>query len=655
MNATSHAGTPRVFRLRGEVGGVELALPLSEGSNSVGSDPFNELILDQDGVSRQHAMLVVEAGRVLVVDRDSKNGSFVNSRRVRQAQVGVGDVLGFGPVELRLEEQHPEDAQLAVELTAGPRRPRSPRELETTAASRPRDHPLLRWFHLVRRFAELLGRSRGSGMAPALAVLTEELPTPGACLLDLDDAGPTVVAAHGEIDPAAVDELTTTWRRRMVGATPRSRLADATPEAREGVVRASRRRIFVTRSGATGVLDAEAEPGRGLLVTGDFSGRRSSEPLLTTLLELCTQLGPRPVAAADRGPGTAAELVFPPGYVHGTSAAMLAVHAHLRSLVGGDLPVLIAGETGVGKELIARTLHLSSARRSAPLVAVNCAAIPSELLEAELFGIGDRVATGVAGRRGVFQQAEGGTLFLDEIGEMPQDLQAKLLRVLEEKRVHPVGAAPVAIDVRIVAATNADLVALIERRGFRRDLFFRIAGFVLRVPPLCQRREDIPALVEGFLRRFSEEMGRSVRGVSLRALRALTEREWQGNVRELEHEIRRLVTVCPPGQAIESSMVEDSPLAGTVSSGDDDVPARLETRVETVAEPAPEAVVDGWVRAVGEQPALELAAHERELVREALRRARGNQVKAAKMLGISRHGLRRRIDRYELRAWLDSR
>ena len=643
----------RVFRLRGKVGGVELALPLSEGPSSVGSDPFNELILDQDGVSRQHAMLVVEAGRMLLVDRDSKNGSFVNCRRVRQAEVEVGDVVGFGPVELRVEELHPEDARLAVELPAISGRQRPAQEwLETTVASRPRDHPLLRWFQLISRFAELLGRSPGSGMAPALAALTEQLPAAGAWLVEPEDPL-AVVAAHGEIDPKAVDEVTTTWRRRMAGAMSRSRASGAANAGDRLTPGGRRRKIFVTRPAATGLLTVEPEGSRGLIVAGDFAGRRSSEPLLATLLELCVHLGPRPVRFGDRETAGAAEVVFPPGYIPGGSAAMQAVYAHMGSLADGDLPVLIAGETGVGKELIARSLHLSSTRRTAPLVAINCAAIPAELLEAELFGIGDRVATGVAGRRGVFQQAAGGTLLLDEIGEMPSELQAKLLRVLEEKQLRPVGAAPVAIDVRVVAATNADLVGLIERRGFRRDLFFRIAGFVLRVPPLRERREDVPALVEGFLRRFSEAMGKPVRGVSLRALRALTEREWQGNVRELEHEVRRLVTVCPPGQAIESSMVEASPLAGGRRSRDQGAPAGEGSGVVAAAVESEEAA--DWARAVGDQPGLELAALERELVREALKRAGGNQVKAAKLLGISRHGLRRRIDRYQLRDWLDSR
>jgi two-component system response regulator HupR/HoxA len=302
----------------------------------------------------------------------------------------------------------------------------------------------------------------------------------------------------------------------------------------------------------------------------------------------------------------------------------------MRPVLHSDVPVLIVGETGVGKELLARSLHLSSLRRSGPMVAVNCAAIPAELLESELFGIGDRVATGVAGRRGVFEQAAGGTLFLDEIAEMPVELQVKLLRVLEDRELRPLGERPRPIDVRVLAATNADLGAQVEAGRFRRDLYFRIAGYVLEIPPLRRRREDVPVLVEGFLRRFCAEVGKPVRGVTVRALRALVARDWPGNVRELEHEVRRLVYLCAPNQAIEASM--------------------LESPAEKTPVPSPAATATAPSAASGELD-LDLKSIEQRVIREALRRARGNQVRAAKLLGVSRHVLRRKIDRYELHDW----
>ncbi len=319
--------------------------------------------------------------------------------------------------------------------------------------------------------------------------------------------------------------------------------------------------------------------------------------------------------------GMGRRLLFPEDHVLGASPRMRALYEHMRPLVDSDLPVLVVGETGVGKEHVARALHASSSRRNAPFVAVNCAAIPAELLEAEMFGIAKGVATGVSERAGRLMQANGGTLFLDEIGEMPAALQPKLLRALQERQVQPVGGAPAAVDVRTVAATNSDLQAKLDSGAFRRDLYFRVAGFVLRVPPLRERREDIPALVEGFLRRFARESRRTPRGVTTRALSLLREYPWPGNVRELEHEMRRVVHICPDGQAIESSMLGErisSPAANDAPPDVDGASLSLETHLQRL---------------------------EDRLIREALRRTEGNRSEAARLLGISRNGLALKMDR----------
>jgi transcriptional regulator with PAS, ATPase and Fis domain len=311
---------------------------------------------------------------------------------------------------------------------------------------------------------------------------------------------------------------------------------------------------------------------------------------------------------------------------------MRSFYAEMRPLVQGDVPVLLLGETGVGKELLARILHDSSRRRRGPFVAVNCAAIPADLLEAEMFGIGKGVATGVAERRGKFQMAEGGTLFLDEIGDMPLELQAKLLRALQEKEVQPVGGAPVPVDIRVIAATNSDLQRRMEEARFRRDLYFRIAGFVLRVPALRERREDVPALVERFVRTFARETGRRIHGVTVKALRALVAHEWPGNVRELEHEVRRLVYLCPEGQAIDSTMISPHVLAASAGRS-----------------PAPGA---GAAPAAAAPDTLDLEANvdalERRLITGALEHAGGNRSYAARLLGISRNGLAFKIERLGL-------
>jgi transcriptional regulator with PAS, ATPase and Fis domain len=362
----------------------------------------------------------------------------------------------------------------------------------------------------------------------------------------------------------------------------------------------------------------------GLAVLGVLRLRPSeAERLLRVLLSLADLFRPRPLHTHDR-PSASGErgLVFPEGYVPGDSPPMTSLYAQMRPLLQGDLPVLLLGETGVGKEYLAHILHDSSLRHTGPFVAVNCAAIPAELLEAEMFGIGKGIATGVVERAGKFQLAQGGTLFLDEIGEMPLALQSKLLRALQEREVQPVGGAPVSVDIRVVAATNSDLERRMDENLFRRDLYYRVAGYALRVPPLRERKEDIPALVEDFVRGFARETGKAVRGVTVKALRALVDYAWPGNVRELEHEVRRLVYLCPAGQAIESSMLSEHLVEAPRS---DDGPA---------AEALASLELEGSVSRL-----------ESRLIRVALGRTGGNRTQAARLLGVSRNGLAIKMER----------
>jgi len=227
------------------------------------------------------------------------------------------------------------------------------------------------------------------------------------------------------------------------------------------------------------------------------------------------------------------------------SGAMQSVFETLRSVVDLNTTVLIHGETGVGKELLARSVHYSGVRRDRPFVAVNCAAIPQELFESELFGSRKGAFTGASEhRRGHFQMAHGGTLLLDEIGEMPLHLQSKLLRAIEEKKVTSVGAdRPVDIDVRFIVTTNKDLQAEVERGAFRRDLFYRLSVMPVRVPALRERPEDIPLLAQHFLEEAGRRLKRAVRGIVPDSLQALVRYPWPGNVRELENVIERAVIV----------------------------------------------------------------------------------------------------------------
>jgi DNA-binding NtrC family response regulator len=228
-----------------------------------------------------------------------------------------------------------------------------------------------------------------------------------------------------------------------------------------------------------------------------------------------------------------------------TSAPMQEVFELVRSVAGLDTTVLIHGETGVGKELLARSIHFTGTRRDRPFVAVNCAAIPEDLFESELFGFRKGAFTGASEtRRGLFQMAHGGTLLLDEIGEMPLLLQSKLLRVIEDKRLTPIGSDRVLeVDVRFIATTNKDLLAEVERGAFRRDLFYRLSVMPVRVPPLRERADDVPLLARHFLDASARRSKKAVRTIAPSAMQALCAYAWPGNVRELENVIERAVIV----------------------------------------------------------------------------------------------------------------
>ncbi len=233
------------------------------------------------------------------------------------------------------------------------------------------------------------------------------------------------------------------------------------------------------------------------------------------------------------------------GKIVAKSPKMLEILELLTQVAPLDTTVLVHGETGVGKELLARSLHFSGARRDKPFVAVNCAAIPGELFESELFGHRRGAFTGASeARRGHFQVANGGTLLLDEIGEMPLPLQTKLLRAIEEKKVVPIGGErPIDIDVRFIATTNRNLLEAVEAGTFRRDLFYRLSVLPIRVPPLRERVEDIPLLAEQFLAESARRCKKGVRAFAASAIRAFTRYPWPGNVRELENVVERAVIV----------------------------------------------------------------------------------------------------------------
>ena len=310
------------------------------------------------------------------------------------------------------------------------------------------------------------------------------------------------------------------------------------------------------------------------------------------------------------------------GQMIGESPAMKTVFDLVARVAGSDASVLIIGESGTGKELIARALHEQSARRDGPFLAVNCAAMPASLLESELFGHARGAFTDAkAQHTGLFMQASGGTLFLDEVGELPLEMQPKLLRALQERRVRRVGAnVETPFDARIVTATNRDIEADVEQKRFREDLFYRINVVRVEAPPLRARGGDVLLLAQRFVERFAEKSGKLVRGISPEAVEKLAAYDWPGNVRELENCLERAIA-----------------LLGGDEVSVDDLPEKIRhyraTRLLVSAEDLADVVT--------------LDELERRYVLRVLALVGGNKSRAADLLGLHRRTLYRRLERYE--------
>jgi DNA-binding NtrC family response regulator len=305
----------------------------------------------------------------------------------------------------------------------------------------------------------------------------------------------------------------------------------------------------------------------------------------------------------------------------GRSKPMCALFRVMKMVAHSSITVLIQGESGTGKELAARALHQQSPRHNQPFVAVNCAAVPETLLESELFGHARGAFTGaVNNKRGLFEEAQGGTLLLDEVGDTTPAFQSKLLRVIQENEIRPLGTnKSVKIDVRVIAATNKDLKREVERKTFRTDLYYRLAVLPLHIPPLRDRRDDIPLLVDHFINKYSKQNELvAPKGISPRALGVLVEYPWPGNVRELENVIARAVLITPQAE-IDSEVLFSEPANLA------ELPISLRQEMHQVRD-----------------------TRERQLIAEALQKTNGNRSHAAKLLGISRSALYIKLKLHEL-------
>jgi Nif-specific regulatory protein len=622
---------------------------------TIGRSPANHVVLEDTHVSGEHARVVQGEGRVILTDLRSTNGTTLvrGGERLRltkeQSSIDLetGDVieLGNGDAIAALRVTITEDADKTRVVSM-----RRLDELEPAAAKIEQDPGALSALYAAQKRiggATDLDRVLVE-VADAVLLLVPSATHVTVILRDDDLGSVTAAAAYVPVltrvrlpsgqsgPPEGPVPITRSVYRKVVKERAAVLAADAPSEVgeTESLMGASIRSTIGVPlwkgEEIIGVLQADNRSAPGMLKPRDV------ELLLVlaanaSLAVANARLIKRLVSAEDRlqkensflkvreerrrGGGREVEII-------GTSSAMRKVITQLDKVVDTRVTVLIEGETGTGKELIAAAVHYRSRRRDKLFVAQNCAALAESLLESELFGHKKGSFTGATDeKKGLFEIADGGTLFLDEITETPMSLQSKLLRALQEGEIRPVGAtASKHVNVRIVAATNRTLEEEVARGRFREDLYYRLKVFPIRLPPLRERREDIPLLCAHFLERYADEIGKPVAGFTQQTLELLVSYNWPGNVRELQNEVQRLVIQLEPGAFA--------------------TPELLSPRIRQVEGLVGRAgVTKGTLKEM-------MDSVEKFFLLEALREHNNNKTNAAKALGITREGLHKKLRQY---------
>ena len=556
------------YRLTAKFADRTIRETLHEGRNTIGSEPGCEVYIPNPTVSRRHAVVTVKDSEFELRDLGSTNGTLLRSQRVERSKLDLGDIFVIGRVVVQIEEVPDDDLEVGMRVprdTFDPSGIISVEGLDLTESFSPLDTFALD--HLPKLLEKLANGCDRQQMAQLVGnVLFEAMPVTGVEILQTvnGEEGGVLYSAERPDD----ETLDRDWVEETAGSC--------------------QVRVQFFRKAA-----------------GDYY-----RPVVQSALWMLNLTGrgrelPPPSQPSSSVPSRPQPLTVDP--------EIQRIYNDAERVARGDVGVLIYGESGTGKEVLARFIHAASPRADQPLVTINCASLPRDLLESELFGVERGVATGVEARPGKFEAADQGTIFLDEIGDMAIETQAKILRVLQEQEVFRIGGrTPRPARARVVAATNRPIHKMLADGSFRSDLYHRIATWEVELPPLRRRRRDIANLATYFLARSAQRLGIRVRGISRAALRALRRYRWPGNIRQLRNEIARAVLFLENRELLDTSRL------------------------------SPEITGETATRS-GVSLAEILEGVEREEILDTLERCGGDTTAAAEQLQISRPTLYRRI------------
>ncbi|HVT57890.1 MAG TPA: sigma 54-interacting transcriptional regulator [Thermoanaerobaculia bacterium] len=603
--------------------------PVLRSDMVIGSAPECDLCLPYTGVAQRHARLSFDGDALRIEDLGSRRGLLVSGRKVRESALEVLDEIRLGSVTLLVED-----------IAPAPEKPPLP-EGEAQAPAPGRMTPERMIGHLARISEWVLADTESRITSEALV---HELLA--------DFGGGALLLLLGEMEQAGVklavatDPLWLTHGEELLEQIREHETAAPLPKLSGGARRLERGLAAAMATTANIGLAGELAGAPAWLCYHTFTALDRIYTLIAALPGFAPD-GWSPVASLRTlgqllvfglvhhvgwyepilpGQGAQQDLSLDPSLVLGESAAMKRVVEQMRSSLAADVHVLLRGEPGVGKEPLARSLHLSGARRHGPFVTASCGGARPQQIEADLFGAEVAGRGGVVRREGKLLLAHGGTLFLDDVDELPLEVQARLLRFLRSREVEPAGSeAAHPVDVRLIAGSRTALEDAVARDAFRVDLHYKLSGFVIEVPPLRERREDLPLMIQSYVNRFCHETGKRLTGITVKAMSVLLNYDYPGNVAELENIIRQLVYLSPAGRPVDVSLLPERVRRASLVTG-----ARIDATSDL-----------DLARLVG--------SCEQAAIKEALRRTRGNKSHAARLLGLSRNGLAIKMERYGLK------